>query len=345
MKVLIIKLSSIGDVAQTLPALYSLEKGLTEKGLKPEIDWLVEEPASGLLAGHPLLKKVIVVQRRGWLRDFTGNMKTARFLTSRRYDMVLDFQGLLKSAVWVALSKCKRRIGFSNYREKSTLFLNELLPPYDIEKHAVDRYLDLARYAGGFTGPAVFKMNFTDDDRASVKAILASNGLEGQNRRFFVLAPYARWATKLWSDESFVAVAKEVAKRYAITPVLVGSPADNEGIEALKTRIGNGAINLAGKLDLKGLAALMSLSSFAITVDSGPMHIAVAGGTKVIALFGPTAPHRTGPYGKGHIVIRIGIACSPCFKRRCADPKCMAEIPVKDVILAAESILRAKNKS
>jgi ADP-heptose:LPS heptosyltransferase len=165
-----------------------------------------------------------------------------------------------------------------------------------------------------------------------------------KNRRFFVLAPYARWATKLWNDESFVAVANDIAKRCAITPVLVGSLADSEGIEALKARIGNGAINLAGALDLKELTALMSLCNFAITVDSGPMHIAVAAGAKVIALFGPTAPHRTGPYGKGNIVIRTGIACSPCFKRRCADPKCMAEIPVKDVILAAESILKAKNK-
>ncbi|TAN61315.1 glycosyltransferase family 9 protein [bacterium] len=345
MKVLIIKLSSIGDVAQTLPALYSLKKGLTEKGLKPEIDWLVEEPASGLLAGHPLIDNVIIVKRRSWISDFKGNIKIARFLASQRYDMVLDFQGLLKSAVWVALSRCKRRIGFSNYREKSTLFLNELLPPYDIEKHAIDRYLDLARYAGGFTGPAVFKMNFTDDDLASVKAILARNGLEVKTQRFFVLAPYARWATKLWNDESFVAVATDIAKRYAVTPVLIGSLADYKGTEALKARIGNGAINLAGKLDLKELAALMKLSSFAVTVDSGPMHIAVAGGAKVIALFGPTAPHRTGPYGKGNIVIQAGIACSPCFKRRCADPKCMAEIPVKDVILAAESILKAKNKS
>ena len=101
------------------------------------------------------------------------------------------------------------------------------------------------------------------------------------------------------------------------------------------------AINLAGLIDLKGWR-LMSLCLFAITVDTGPMHIAQAAGAKVIALFGPTAPWRTGPYGKGHIVIRTGIPCSPCFKKKCPDPKCMSGIKVEDALNAIERSLNAE---
>ncbi|MBI5810019.1 MAG: glycosyltransferase family 9 protein, partial [Deltaproteobacteria bacterium] len=144
MRVLIIKLSSIGDVVHTLPALYALRKGLEKTGARAEIDWLVEEPASAILLGHPLIDNVIVVKDRGWTRDIKGNMKAARFLAGRGYDMALDFQGLLKSSVWVHLSRGGRKIGFSNSRELSPAFLNEKLPPYDPDRHAVDRYLDLA---------------------------------------------------------------------------------------------------------------------------------------------------------------------------------------------------------
>ena len=102
--------------------------------------------------------------------------------------------------------------------------------------------------------------------------------------------------------------------------------------------IGSGAVNMAGETDLKELFALFSLSRFAVTVDSGPMHIAAASGAKVVALFGPTAPWRTGPYGKGHVIVRKGLICSPCFKKVCASPKCMEEITVEDVLEAVDSL-------
>src|SRR5574340_681190 len=130
-KVLIVKLSSIGDVVHTLPALYSIRQGFEKKGIRAEIDWLVEEAASSVLAGNPLIDNVIVVKNRGWLRDMIRNLKTAKAIHSRHYDIVLDFQGLLKSAVWVAASRGKRRIGFSNAREMSHIFLNEKAAPYD----------------------------------------------------------------------------------------------------------------------------------------------------------------------------------------------------------------------
>ncbi|MBZ0220333.1 MAG: glycosyltransferase family 9 protein [Candidatus Methylomirabilis sp.] len=336
MKVLIIKLSSIGDVVHTLPALDALKKGFRAKGVKARIDWLVEEAASGILKGHPLIDEVITV-RRGWARNIRENLQTARRLRERRYDLALDFQGLLKSGAWVWLTAAKRRVGFSNSRELSHVFLNEKLPAYDPERHAVDRYLDLARHVVGVGGPVdapAFTIGLGDEER-SIREKLDRKGVKGP---FFVMVTRARWATKLWNDEKFVELARRIAGEKGLRPVLIGGPSDASDLSSMAGAIGKGAVSLAGETDLKELTALMKLSRFAVTVDSGPMHIAAAAGARIIALFGPTAPWRTGPYGDGHIVIRKSIDCSPCFKRECRDAKCMNLISVDEVLQAVNSL-------
>lgn len=339
MRVLIVKLSSIGDVIHTLPSLYALRKGFEKKGVKARIDWLVEEAAGGILQGHPMIDELIVV-KRGWTKNIKENLLAAGRLKSRRYDMVLDFQGLLKSGVWMRLINGARKIGFSNAREFSHIFLNEKLPPYDPEKHAVERYLDLTRYALGSKGgkqEVSFPLNLTRGDRKNVLSILKSNGVP-KDALFFVIIPRARWATKLWSDERFVELGKKIVDRNGLYAVLAGTASDRAALDAIKAGIGDKAVNLAGSTGLKELAQLFRLSRFAITVDSGPMHIAAAAGARVIALFGPTAPWRTGPYGNGHVILRKGLECSPCFKKRCPDVKCMKGITVEEVFDAVTGV-------
>lgn len=344
MRILIVKLSSIGDVIQTLPALNALKKGLQDRGLKTEIDWLVEEPSVDVLAKQPFVKHLIVVKNRGWLKNLRANVKTVRFLRKRRYDLVLDFQGLLKSGVWVALSKGKRKAGFSNARELSHLFLSEKLPPYNPEKHAVERYLDLARYAGGAAEEAVFNLHATGYEKKNVEDLLEKNGIPPFEKAFFVLSTRSRWATKLWGTDKFVEFAKDVIDRYGLHAVLTGAAQDRNVLEEMRERIGEKAVNLAGMVNLRELSHLMHLSSFVVTVDSGPMHIAAASGARTVALFGPTSPARTGPFGKGHIIVRTGIDCSPCFRKSCDDPKCMKEIKVEDVLGAVEKFLDAPSR-
>lgn len=337
MKVLIIKLSSIGDVVHTLPALESLRKGLDRKGAKARIDWLVEEAASGVLKGHPMIDNLIIV-KRGWLKHYGENRKTAERLAKEGYDLVIDFQGLLKSGVWVRLTRGKRRLGFSNARELSHIFLNEKLPPYDAEKHAVDRYLELARHAGGSRGKVSFPMDIAKEKK-SVAAKLAGSGLKGG---FFVMVTRARWDTKMWSDGKFAELASKLTEKTGLGVVLAGSASDRAALESMREKIGGKAVNMAGLTDLKELWAMMSLSDFVVTVDSGPMHIATAAGARIVALFGPTAPWRTGPYGAGHAIVRKGLNCSPCFKRKCPDPKCMSGITVDEVMEAALGLLKDK---
>lgn len=360
MRILIVKLSSIGDVVHTLPSLHALRKGL---GKEAEIDWLVEEAASSILTGHPMIDNLIIVKNRGWINDRTENIKTAKYLASRRYDMVLDFQGLMKSGIWVLLSRGRRRIGFSNSRELSHVFLNEKLPAYDPDMHAVDRYLVLARHAvsAGHAVPVIDPVEFPMPDIRlqieRVKRLLKKNGIT----RFFAMVPHARWPTKLWGDERFVRLAALAMERFNMGTVLVGGTMDRAALEEMRAKMGAGALNLAGETDLGELAALFSLADFVVTVDSGPMHIAAAVKTPVIALFGPTTSKRTGPYAPGgaggaggaagaggaegtegvrHTVITKGLECSPCFKKKCPDPRCMTDIAVTDVIGAIERLVQ-----
>jgi len=337
LKILIVKLSSIGDVVHTLPALESLSRGFEKSGAGAKIDWLVEEAASSVLKGHLLINELIVV-RRGWGKNLRENLKTASVLKARRYDLVLDFQGLLKSAAWVWLTKGKKRVGFSNAREASHLAYNVKLPAYDKEQHAVDRYLSLARSVGGASGEAVFIIDAAKE-AVSVKKKLEAKGVSS---KFFVMVTRGRWKTKLWRDDRFVELARRIIGEKKLDCVLVGGPSDKKDLDSMAKAIGSGAFNMAGETDLKELLSLFRLCEFAVTVDSGPMHIAAASGARTVALFGPTAPWRTGPYGKGHQIVRKGLSCSPCFKKECSMPECMEKITVEDALEAVNRIIPGK---
>lgn len=343
MKVLIIKLSSLGDVVNTLPAAAALRSGLSKKHGGLRIDWLVEEAASGILVGNALIDNVIVA-RRGWLKNMKANLEVSRRLKAERYDLAIDFQGLLKSGVWVFMSGAKRKIGFSNARELSAIFLNEKAPAYDPDKHAVARYLYLAAYAGGEAGDGAFTLPEDVAAKNRVFEKLSKAGLK-PGVGFFVIAPSARWAAKLWSSERFAELGARAAKLSGLRVVAAGGASDRPACDGIASRIGTDAINMSGMTDLKELAEMMRASRFVVTVDSGPMHIAAAVGADVVAIFGPTAPWRTGPHGKGAIVVRKGIDCSPCFKKSCGDLKCMDGILVEDVFEAIKTVLERDKKA
>ncbi|MBI5232984.1 MAG: glycosyltransferase family 9 protein, partial [Deltaproteobacteria bacterium] len=294
MRVLIVKLSSLGDVVHTLAALHALKKGL---GADVKIDWLVEEPSAGMLNSHPMLDEVVVVRKTSLLRSPFKSLAIAKRLASKRYDMVLDFQGLLKSGVWVFLSRAKRRIGFSGSREFSSIFLNESLPPYDPDMHAVARYLLLAEYVGVDIKEVLFPIHIPDEAKGRAQRLLLEQGIT-HGESFICAVPSARWPTKLWSEKEFARLIRLINKRTGFKSVLVGSTADMEMAERIKGCCEGSAVSLAGNTGLKELAYILGLGVFTVSVDSGPMHVAAAVGSRVVSLFGPTAPWRTGPYGE-----------------------------------------------
>ncbi|MBN1547666.1 MAG: glycosyltransferase family 9 protein [Syntrophaceae bacterium] len=336
--VLIVKLSAVGDVIHTLPSLTAL------RNLYPSahITWLIEEAAADIVRDHPDLDGVIISRRKAWLKEIkAGHLREPlreigaflRALRDRNYDLVIDFHGLFKSAVLVFLVRGKRKLGYDSYQELSGLFYNEKIPE-DMHKHAVDRYLDFPRYLGAASVTPEFKIAVGSDNREKVDALLAVNQIRGP---FIAINPMAYWDTKLWREEHFAALCDRIGEAYGISVVLTGQPAPS--LEKIRAMSRYGVINLEGQTTLKDLAELYRRAVLLITTDSGPMHLAAAMDTPVVALFGPTDAQRTGPYGARHMIIREPLSCAPCFRKQCREMTCMENITVEKVFAAVQDML------
>jgi heptosyltransferase I len=334
--ILLVKLSSFGDVLHALPTLEALRAAFPTA----HITWLVEAAYAPLLSGHPALDEVWIAPRLRPADFFCGpNLTRLRrllqHLCARPFDLVVDVQGLLKSAVWVALARSPRKVGYDKTRELSYLALTERVPPFDPEAHAVRRYLNLAHYLGAPTAPPRFRLGL--DTAVDISALIPAEA----DRPLAVLHPGARWASKLWPPASWARLAEwfhEQGFQVAVT----GSAADRELVAAIAGQSQTPILNLAGSTSLAQLAAVLRKARIAVTTDTGAMHLAAALGTPVTALFGPTAPWRTGPFGDGHQVVRLGLPCSPCFKRQCPDPRCLNDLYPAMVEAACEKILSVR---
>ncbi|HTZ39961.1 MAG TPA: glycosyltransferase family 9 protein [Syntrophales bacterium] len=342
MNILIVKLSAIGDVIHTLPSLAALRRCYPQA----HISWIVEEAASDLLMDHPMIDRVLVSGRKRWvrelkegrhrgavLREIAGFLHTLR---DRPYDLVIDFHGLFKSAVFVLLSRGKRKLGYDSLQEASGLFLNEKIPE-DMSKHAVERYLDLTRHLGCDAARPEFPIALQERHFQRVRDLLSEKKVD-TDRGFVGISPVAYWETKLWDEAKFAALCDLIVTQIGLPVVFTGeSPAG--AIARIRSLMQAPSASVAGETTLRDLAALYKTASILLTTDSGPMHLAAAVGTPVVALFGPTSPERTGPYGSGHVVIRSGLACSPCFRKVCDTLECMKTISVDEVFQAVRERL------
>ncbi len=342
-RVLLIKPSAMGDVVHTLPVAATLRRRYPDL----ELDWLVEEEAADLVRGHPAISEVVVSGRRRWRRQLwppgrlRSMLREVRALTGRlrgrRYDAVLDLQGLFKSALYVLATRAPVRVGFAEAREGATWVLTHRVtaPPQPV--HAVERYLALAAAVDAREPVRDFQIALGPEVAAE-----AASRITGVPRPRVVLHPAARWRTKLWEPEKWRELAAALLAQ-GCGVIVTGGREDAAQVGAIARGLDPPPLLLAGRLTLKELAAVLRNVDLMITVDSGPMHVASAMGTPVVALFGPTDPLRTGPLGPA-TVLRRPLPCSPCLSRRCRIPdrfRCTREIQVPEVLEAARSWLRA----
>jgi len=334
-KLLIVKPSSLGDVVHSLPFLNAMKRCFP----KAEIHWVIAKGLEGLLEGHPMIDKLIVINKDLWKKlSQTGKtLKEIRELfkqlRNEKYDIVVDLQGLLRSGLITWATHAPLMIGFQEAREGSRLFYtNKVKTGRDI--HAVDRYMKIAAELGCDAHEIVFP--FTSGGSVGNDA-----GEFANLGPYAVLVPGARWKTKMWPAESF----GKVASMLPLRSVVVGSSADRAIGDEVVAQSGGKAISAVGETSLKELIEIMRTAELVITNDSGPMHIAAALNVPVIAIFGPTSPIKTGPYGRGHVVLQSQAECVPCFKRACRDNiRCMKEITPGAVYHEAIRILRGKKK-
>ncbi|MCG6553868.1 MAG: glycosyltransferase family 9 protein [Candidatus Magnetominusculus sp. LBB02] len=325
-KILIVKPSALGDVVHSLPVLNALYRAYPGAA----IHWVIASGLEGLLSGHPMIERLWVINKDRWKRphELINTAKEIAALTlalrGQRYDLAIDLQGLFRSGVITALSRCHTRIGFKEAREGSPLFYSHTVEG-GMDVHAVDRYMKIAGFAGASATEIEFPLLYEEIDEDWAKEL--------KKGRYVVMAPGAAWVTKRWAARNFGLLAA----RFSIPTVVVGASGDYMlGQQVVESSSGM-AINAAGKTTLKGLASLIRDARFMVTNDTGPMHIGAAAGIPVFAIFGPTDPKRTGPYGGGHAVIARDIECRPCFRKKCATVACLRDLPLQEVYGIIES--------
>jgi len=300
-KILIIKLSSLGDVVHALPVLSGLKQSLPDA----QISWMVSRAFSSLLEGHPDLDQIILFERERWrgvkncILRFPEIWRLVQDIRAFQFDVVLDLQGLLRSGLFTWLAHAPERFGFTDARECSYLAYNHKVVVPTWITHAVDKNLFLAEQYVGHNLTLHFKIALSAKDQEKAKLWIP-------NLPAVVLVPGARWASKCWPTLHFAQLIDFLLQKQNISVVLVGAKSDlGIGEEIIRQAwLGQKVINLIGKTSLKELAAVMQRANLVVSNDSGPMHIAAAMGTKVVALFGPTQTNKTGPYGDGHIVLQ-----------------------------------------
>ena len=335
-RILFIKPSSLGDIVHALPTLAALRQRFPQA----HIAWLVKRQWAELLERVEGLDRVWAVGPgiAAWPLEVSR-------LRAERFDLAVDLQGLFRSACMARLAGCPERVGFANGREGSPLLYTQRVAVPTPEMHAVDRYL-LVADALGAARPETpqFRFRIPPTDREQVSAVLSRAGVRAGSA-WIAINVSARWPTKRWPVESFAAVADRLHEESAGPVVLIGGPDDRADAQAVKALVKTSStMDVTGLTPLGLLPALLQSASVLLTNDSGPMHVAAAVGTPVVALFGPTSPARTGPYGKNHRVLTHQLPCSPCFSRRCKhsiERECLTGIAPAQVVEAIRAQLVA----
>lgn len=330
-KILIVKPSSLGDVVHSLPFLNAVKACFS----KAEIHWVIAKGLEGLLEGHPMINKLWIINKDAWkkivnIKGTISELKVLlKHLKKEEFDIVIDLQGLLRSGILTAGTGAPVRVGFTEAREGSKLFYTHKVQG-GRNIHAVDRYLKIADFLGCDINDICFPLPLFFNSALSTQHSALS-------KEYVVIVPGARWKTKMWPPEKI----GNLSGMLSLNTVIVGSKRDVDIADKVVALSKGKAISLAGKTDLKELIEVIRGAKFVVSNDSGPMHIAAALGIPVFAIFGPTDPLITGPYGEGHTIIREDIQCSPCFKKACNDLKCMDRLSVEKVYGIIKTALKA----
>jgi lipopolysaccharide heptosyltransferase I len=330
-KILILKPSSLGDVIQALPVLRSL------KAHRPDssIYWWIDSQLAPLLEDDPDLTGVLRFDRRRWAAP--GNWRelwrSVQWTRAQAFDWVIDLQGLARSGAFAWLANGQLTVGLDTPREGARGFYDRTARRASFNTHAVDWYLEVLRILG-------VPPNWTRPWLPPRPAV--ANGLREKwpvsRGAWLALTPGARWLNKRWPTEHFTELLRLLSARYPdMNFAILGGQDDAALGRAIATAAPARSLDLTGKLSLPEMVEWLRFCRLLITNDTGPMHVAAALGTPVVALFGPTEPTRTGPYGQIQHALQTRLECVPCLKPRCHYIKpleCLKAISPSTVVAA-----------
>jgi heptosyltransferase-1 len=328
------KPSAIGDVVHALPILNLLKRRWPEA----RVSWLATPACAPIVRGNPQVEEVIEFNRprygHAW-RSPTASLAMWRFirgLRERRFDLVIDLQGLFRSGWMSWATGAPMRVGFDDAREGAPWFYTHAVSSGGWwHQHAIGRYLHLAKALGCDIEPVEFHFAVSEANRARARELVPDG------TAFAALVPGTHWPTKRWPAEKFAELVNPLREEFGLQSIVLGGPDEKELGEKII-----GARNLIGATKLPETIALLERAALVITNDSGPMHIASALGRPLVALFGPTSPLLTGPYGRMDSVVRLGLPCSPCYSRKCSHQSCLQWLGADLVLEKARQQLMAR---
>lgn len=320
-RIALIKPSALGDIVHALPVLHALRWRFPGAC----ITWVVNKVYQELLDGHPALNDTLAFDRGSGLRSLPRSAASFLFLLhelrQRRYDLVVDLQGLLRSGLMTLASGAPVRIGLDDAREGARSAYNIVVDTGRWEQHAVDRYWRVAEILGAGGLPKRFDLPAWEQERAWAAAQLRKGP-----RPWIVFHLGGRWETKRWPVASFARLAAQAVGDFGGTAVLVGTASESALGAEFSTLFRGHCINLQGRTTLRQLVAVIRWADVVVSNDSGPLHLAVAADRPVVAPFLCTSPARTGPYRREDSAIVTGVACRASYLKRCHRLDCMREL-------------------
>lgn len=337
-KILITRLSHIGDCVLTLPLVNRIKDRYPDS----TITWAIESPTQKLLAGQTAVDEFFVVPKR-WMKQPSCWFDLRRQFRKRNFDIAIDPQGITKSAMLGWLSGAKTRIGIKGQwgRELSPWLNNRLVETRDT--HLADRSLELLSAIEGFGDPANETRYAFPIDPAAVefcKSFLSESGLNS----FSVINPGASWASKRWDNQRFGSVGSWLFRHQGIRSVITWAGSEEQAMATEIAEFDPSAFVIAPQTNLPQLAAMLSLATLFIGCDTGPLHIAAAVGTPCVGLYGTTRPQDSGAWPWAvptpHVAVQKWHQSGSCRKRRSAQNDAMMDILAADVFAACEQSLK-----
>ncbi len=326
-RILVFNVNWLGDVLFTTPAIRALRKNYPDS----YIACIAPQRCAQLLQDNPSINEFISFDQQNGLKGILSSMRLILSLKKKQFDIVFLFHRSFTRLLICFLAGIRNRVGYK--RVKNNLLLTQKVDAVDRDSvHRVDYFLNIIV---SFTGKVIdksYELKVNDADIKSVENILHNNH-KINSKKLVVFHPGANWPLKRWPVSHFAKLNSFLSRESDCRVVIAGSKEDRVLADKIMDLSQAEAIVLTGKLSLKQLAALFKLSDMVVSADSGPMHIAIAVGTPVIALFGPTDYKITGPYDlKNNVVLRKDIDCSvPCFKLDCKNNTCMSKITPEEV--------------
>jgi lipopolysaccharide heptosyltransferase I len=354
-RILVIRLSAIGDIVRTLPAVHALREGFP----KAHISWVVEEKGRDILLHQPEVDDIIVFHRNRWgkgvlnpltlLKTIREIYRFGRELRAKHYDVCLDFHGILKSGLISYVSGARERVGFArgDCKDCNYLFNNRRVRLRSPRINRFERNLALIRSLGLDGGGEEVEFYASKEDIAYVDEFFRSQGLEMSDPLVALHpatspnTPYKRWPPARYSK-----LADRLVEELGASVLFTWGPGEKSTVDEVRARMRRGSMVAPETYSLKRLGEIFRRCDLYIGGDTGPMHIASLVKTPVVGIFGPTDPIVNAPHGgTPSMVVRKEIPCSPCRNYHCAHVECMNAVTTQDVLDAARSLLERKDSS